>query len=292
VIELLERLTPRPSRYVCLDFGRDHLSALEVFDGAVTRWVAVPLAEEDLDNGSPGDPKALAAAVAAALRLGGMEAQTARIALPDEATVSRQLLLPAMPRRDLSRAMHFAAERHIPFPLDRARWAWDVVEQTPEQLTVYLVATWVDVVDRFAEVARAAALEPQVLEPRAVALARALGQDHALLLDAGPRRVHATLLVGGQPAFVDTVIAGPTERREALDRLLQRAYRQQSAEASAGARLAPVLLAGDLELSELKMPVEGRMVGQVLNGQLPATPHGFPAGSYLANLGLSMRTPR
>lgn len=292
MIELLERLTPQPSRYVCLDFGRDHLSALEVFDGTVTRWVAVPLAEEDLDNGSPADPKALAAAVAAALRLAGMEARMARIALPDEATVSRQLQLPAMPRRDLSRAMQFAAERHIPFPLDRARWAWDVVEQTPEQLTVYLVATWVDVVDRFAEVARAAALEPQVLEPRAVALARALGQDHALLLDAGPRRVHATLLVGGQPAFVDTVIAGPADRRDALDRLLQRAYRQQSAEASAGARLAPVLLAGDLELSELKVPVEGRMVGQVLNGQLPARPHGFPAGSYLANLGLSMRTPR
>lgn len=292
MIELLERLTPQPSRCVCLDFGRDHLSALEVFNGAVTRWVAVPLAEEDLDNGSPADPKALAAAVADALRLAGIEARMARIALPDEATVSRQIQLPAMPRRDLTRAMHFAAERHIPFPLARARWAWDVVEQTPEQLSVYLVATWVDVVDRFAEVARAAALEPQVLEPRAVAVARALGQDHAVLLDAGPRRVHVTLLVGGQPAFVDTIIAGPADRPEALDRLLQRAYRQQSAEASAGGRLAPVLLAGDLELSELKIPVDGRMVGQVLNGQLPATPRGFPAGSYLANLGLSLRTPR
>jgi type IV pilus assembly PilM-like protein len=292
VIDLLRRLTPQPERYVCLDFGRDHLSALEVFNGAVTRWIAVPLAEEDFDNGSPADPKALAAGVAAALRRAGMEAQTARIALPDEATVSRQLQLPAMPRRDLARAMHFAAERHIPFPLARARWAWDVVERTPEQLTVYLVATWVDVVDRFTEVAREAALEPQVLEPRAVAVARALGRDHALLLDAGPHRLHATLLVGGQPAFVDTVMAGPADRREALDRLLQRVYRQQSAGASAGGRLAPLLLAGDLELSELKVPVEGRMVGEVLNGQLPATPRGFPAGSYLANLGLSMRTPR
>jgi len=252
----------------------------------------VPLAEDDLDNGSPADPKALGAAVAAALQLAGIEAREARIALPDEATVSRQVQLPAMPRRDLRRAMHFAAERHIPFPLARARWAWDVVERTPEQLTVYLVATWLDVVDRFAEVARSAALEPQVLEPRAVAVSRALGEDHALLLDAGPHRLHVTLLVDGQPAFVDTVMAGPADRREALDLLLQRAYRQQSVVASAGGRLAPVLLAGDLELSELKVPVEGRMVGQVLNGQLPVTPRGFPAGSYLANLGLSMRAPR
>src|SRR5215510_13811863 len=116
MIELLERLSPQPPRCVCLVFGRDHLSALEVFNGAITRWIAVPLAEEDLDNGSPADPKA----VGAALRLAGMEARIARIALPDEATVSRQLQLPAMPRRDLRRAMHFAAERHIPFPLARA----------------------------------------------------------------------------------------------------------------------------------------------------------------------------
>ena len=289
---MIERFTRSHQPIVCLDFGRDRLSALEVANGAVARWISRPLPQDSLTNGDPILPEYLGDAVRQALAGPGIVSRRARIALPDEATVSRQVTLPPMARRDVPRAMHFAAERHIPFPLDRARWAWDVVEQTPEQLTVYLVATWVDVVDRFAEVARAAALEPQVLEPRAVALARALGQDHALLLDAGPRRVHATLLVGGQPAFVDTVIAGPTERREALDRLLQRAYRQQSAEASAGARLAPVLLAGDLELSELKMPVEGRMVGQVLNGQLPATPHGFPAGSYLANLGLSMRTPR
>src|SRR5262249_31120392 len=115
VIEFLERLTSQPTRCVCLDFGRGHLSALEVFNGAITRWVAVPLAEEDLDNGSPVDPKALGAAVAAALRRAGMEVRLARIAPPDEATVSRQLQLPAMPRRDLARAMHFAAERHIPF---------------------------------------------------------------------------------------------------------------------------------------------------------------------------------
>src|SRR5262245_643658 len=127
MIELLERLSPQPPRCVCLDFGRGHLSALEVFNAAITRWVAVPLAEEDLDNGSPVDPKALGAAVAAALRGAGMEARLARIALPDEATVSRQLLLPAMPRRVVPAALHRAAGLPIPFPLARARWAWDIV---------------------------------------------------------------------------------------------------------------------------------------------------------------------
>jgi hypothetical protein len=190
--------------------------------------------------------------------------------------------------------MHFVAEKHVPFPLERARWAWDVIDRSRDSTTVYLVAVWRDVVDRYAEVARAAQLEPEVLEPRAVAVARALDQEQALVLDAGARRLHATLLVTGQPSYVDEVVVGTVvhDVREALDRLLQRAYRHQSTAAGSPGRLAPVLLAGDLEYAELSLPVAGRPVSEVLNGHLPQAPKGFRPGGYLANLGLSLRSGR
>jgi len=279
---------------VCLDFGRDRLSAIELVEGSVVRWAARPLAEGSLQNGDPVHPAAMGGAVHRMLERSGMQARQARMALPDEATVSRQIILPVMPRRDLVRAMHFAAERHLPFPVARARWSWDVIERTPERLVLYLVATWRDLAEHYAEVARAAGLVPEVLEPRALAVARAVDQERALLLDGGERRLHATLLVGGQPVFVDDVMTGSAaaERREALDRLLQHAYRYQSTAAGAPGRLAPVLLAGDLELADLELPVAGRPVSEVLNGHLPAAPSQFPAGEYLANLGLSMRAPR
>ena len=216
------------------------------------------------------------------------------MALPDDATVSRHLSLPAMPARDLARAMHYAAERHLPFPVDRAHWSWDVVGVSPGHVHVYLVATWRDVVEHFVAVAAAAGLTPEVLEPRSTAVARALDQDRALLVDSGARRLHAMLLIDRQPAFVDEVVTGsdPAERREALDRLLQRAYRHQSTGPGGAGRLAPVLLAGELELAELSLPVGGRPVGEVLNGQLPPGPARFRPGAYLANLGLAMRTAR
>jgi hypothetical protein len=223
-----------------------------------------------------------------------MQARRLRMALPDEATVSRQITLPPMPRRELSKAMHFAAEKHIPFSIDRSRWAWDVVRRDREGTVVYLVATWRDVVERYAEVARGAGLEPEVLEPRAVAVARALDQEQALVLDAGERRLHVTLMMAGQPTYVDEAIVGAVvaDQREALDRLLQRAYRHQSSVAGTPGRLAPVLLAGELEHAELELPVGGRPVSEVLNGQLPKAPRGFRPGAYLANLGLSMRGVR
>ncbi len=98
--------------------------------------------------------------------------------------------------------------------------------------------------------------------------------------------------MGGRPAPVEEMAAGTDirERREALGRLLQRAFRYQSTISGGPARLAPVLLAGDLETSGMDLPVSGGAVTDVLNGNLPAAPRGFRAGGYLANLGLGMRT--
>jgi type IV pilus assembly protein PilM len=287
---MIGRLTRGRQPIVCVDFGRDRLSLLEVAEGTVTRWITRPLPEDALRNGDPILPVYVGEAVRQSMVRAGMTARRVRIALPDEATVSRQITLPAMPRRDLVKAVHFAAEHHIPFSIDRARWAWDVVEQDRSTISLYLVATWRDLVDRYAEMAAAAGLEPELLEPRAIAMARALDQDQALVLDAGDNRLHVTLLVGGQPILVDEVAVNATsDERDALDRLLQRAYRHQSAVAGTPGRLAPVLLAGELEYADLELPVPGRPVSEVLNGQLPLAPQGFRPGAYLANLGLSMR---
>lgn len=289
---MIERLRPCRQPLVCLDFGHERVSAIELIDGAVTRWDSRPLAEDVLRNGDPVHPTALGDAVRRLLMAAGIAGGRARMALPDEATVSRHVTLPAMPGRDLRRAVHFAAERHLPFPIDRARWSWDVVERTPEQVTVYLVATWRDVADHYAEVARSAGLTPEVLEPRGLAVARALDQQQALLVDAGSRRLYATLLVAGQPTFFDEIVAGSThvDRRDAMDRLLQRAYRQQSS--AAGRRLAPVLLGGGVDASTIPLSVAGRPVTDVLNGHLPAVPADFRPGDYLADVGLSMRAGR
>lgn len=283
----------RPSRHVvCLDLGRDRMAVVELADKAVVRWFSRPLPDGALLNGAPADPAQLGGVLRQSLALAGVEGRRARIALPDEAAVSRMIKLPSMPRRDLVRAMRYEAERHVPFPINRARWSWDVFRRGTDEIRVYLVAAWQDVVDVYAEMARAAGLEPEVLEPRAIAVARAIDRDEALLVDAGRRRLHLTLYLGGQPVLVDEIASGTDlrDRREALSRLLQRAFRHQSDTSGGSARLAPVLLAGDLETSGIELPVSGGAVTDMLNGHLPAAPRGFRAGGYLANLGLGMRT--
>ena len=268
---MIGRLLRGRQSVVCLDFGRDRLSALEVTDGAVTRWISRPLPQDALNSGDPTLPEFLGDAVRQTLARATIVSRRARIALPDEATVSRQITLPPMARRDLPRAMLFAAERHIPFPIERARWAWDVIAQGPEGVTIYLVATWRDVVEQ-----RDQPNQPgDALHPLEQHFRRAVDDeaDAAAEFRLVLRRLARFVAVPG-------------------DRLLQRAYRHQSTVAGGPGRLAPVLLAGDLEDADLPLPVAGRPVSEVLNGQLPRSPQGFRAGAYLANLGLSMRRSR
>lgn len=281
-------------RIVCLDFSRDHLSVVQVVDGTISVWGSRPLPRGMLVNGDPVDPAPLSDLVRQCLPSADNGAMRARMAIPDEATVSRHLVMPLMPLRELAQAMRFTAEQHIPFPIGRASCSWDVVATTPEGIRVYLVAAWRDVVDRYAAVARLAGLQPEVLEPRSVAVGRALDQDRALLVDLRADSLHLTLFVDGQPMLVDEQPLEATGRdpREAMDRLLHRAFRYQSTAPGGAARMAPVLLAGELESGELELPVPGRPVTQVLNGHLPAAPPGFQAGRFLANLGLAMRSSR
>lgn len=284
----------RSTRTVCLDFSRDHLSAVEVVDGTISAWETWPLPPGILFNGDPVDSPSLGDLVRRCLPSIGVQGKQVRMAMPDEATVSRHLVMPRMPRRELVQAMRFTAEQHIPFPIGRARYSWDVVEMLPEGIRVYLVAAWRDVVDRYAEVARIAGLQPEVLEPRSVAVARALDQDRALLVDTGANSLYLTLFIDGQPMLVDEQPLEGTagDRREAMDRLLHRAFRYQSMVPGEDVRMAPVLLAGELELAEFELPISGRPVTQVLNGHMPPPPPGFHAGKYLANLGLAMRSSR
>jgi type IV pilus assembly protein PilM len=282
------------SQLACLDFGLGQLTFLQVANGAVNAWGSRPLPEMLLRNGDPYEPAALGEVVRQSLSIAGIDARRARMTIPDEATVSRQVTMPPMRRRDLARAMGFEAERLLPFPIERARWSWDVIERTPDKVKIYLAAAWGDVVDHYIEVARCAGLQPEVLEPRSLAVARAVDCDQALLIHGGAQRLHLTLISGGQPIFMDEQARGRTfaELRESLDQLLQRAFRYQSTNMRAASRMAPVLLAGDLESTELPLPVHGQPVTRVLNGHLPSAPSGFRAGNYLANLGLGARSRR
>lgn len=281
----------RRDAVLCLDLNVDRVAALEVAAGRIRAWTIGHLAPDSLRGGDPRDPAQLAADLRSALRPAGIRATRARVTLSDDATVVRVTSLPRMPRRHLRGAVRYLAEQQTPFPTDRSALAWDVIEEGPEKITISLAVAWRDVVQRLAAAVAQAGFKVESIEPRSIAVARALGLDQALILDTEGPHARLTYASRLQAPFADQLPLRRGAEWEVLDRLLARALQGQRG------KPPPVLLAGELETAATSgrlatLAVEARPASLVLNGRGPLRPEDLPGGALLAPLGLSMQRER
>ena len=275
-------------RLVCLDFSLDRLAAVEVADGQVVRWTVEPILAGSLRGGDPVDREQLAGELKSALARARIGAKKARIAISDDAAVVRVIDVPRIPKRHMAGAIRYLSEQETPFPQGRASLAWDIVERRQSTVRVYLAAAWRDVVQRLADVVRAAGLDPQVIEPRSLAIIRAVGQEQAIVLDAGQAVARLTYVSRTETPFTDQIPVLGDGEWVAANVMLGRALRGHRGEAP------PVLLAGTLEAgantpeSEI-LGVKASPATSMLNGHGPVRRAGMPGGALLAPLGLAIR---
>jgi Type IV pilus assembly protein PilM len=275
--------------FVCIDFMLDQLRVIEVQDGEITGFFVRPLPVGSLRSGDPVEPQLIGIELQESMRALGMQSIEARLALPDEAAVGKIVELPRMPDRHLRKAVAYAAERALPFQLDRAAWSWEVIARDEATISVYLVAAWRDTVDRITEVASSAGLKPTVVEPRALAVARTFGVARVTVIEASASQLRLTQVLPSQVAYVDAGIcpSDPTEAGAAIERLLQRSSRRQLGVNDL--EPSPVVLAGDLEDAGLFLSVPATPLATLLNGHPPHRPKAMDSGYYLASIGLAMR---
>lgn len=277
----------RSRAIVCIDFVLDHLRVIEVENGVITGHFLRPLPAGVLRAGDPIEPDLIGGELRQCMRATGMEGTVARLALPDEAAVAKIIQLPRMPDRHLRKAVSYSVERELPFPAQRAAWSWQVIARDQSSITVYLVAAWRDLVDRVAEVAISAGLEPTLIEPRALAVARAIGLPRATVVEASGSQLQLTQVQPLSAPFVEVGSCPPDRREaeEAIERLLQRSTRHQLG--ANDLEPSPVLFAGELEDAGLKLRVPVTLLSSALNGHPPRRPEGMQAGHYIASLGLA-----
>jgi hypothetical protein len=278
----------RGEHVVCLDLSLDRLAAVEIADGRVVKWTVQPLVAGSLRGGDPIDAEQLAGELKSALARAGITAKKARIAISDDAAVVRVIDIPRMPKRHVPGAIRYLSEQETPFPAGRASLAWHVIERGPHTMRVYLAAAWKDVVQRLTDAAKGAGLEPQIIEPRSLSINRAVGQEQAIVLDAGEMVAGLTFVSRTETPFSDQVPILGGGKWDAANLMLGRALRGHRGAAP------PVLLAGDLEAAANRPESAFRGVSvhaasAALNGHGPARPSSMPGGALLAPLGLAMR---
>lgn len=278
-------LLPQPT--VCIDVRSTHLSVIVIRSSAVRNWASLAIPVDLATDAAPDAPGRAAQVLKAQLEDWSVRGGKARIGVPDEAVIMRTVQLPPMPARELRRAMDYTLEREMPFPPDRSCRTWGVINRHQSHYDVLLAFAWRDLIQRYLDLARLAGLEAELIEPRSLGVARALSDADAVVLEAARGRMHGLRIgilpaVGQSVVFEDTPAAVDAAIKEVLAVIAKRAAGRTHD------RPPQVLVAGDLEALAGVPGFPGEPASAGLNGHPPRRPADFPAGHYLAPIGLAM----
>ncbi len=175
-----------------------------------------PLPPEALHDGKVLQPPAVQLYLARLMRVLKLRRAEVRLVLSDSACVTRFLAYPRMPQRDLERSLRLESTRELPMNPASAYLGWETVEVDGGQHRVFLVGAWRDIVDGYLQAVEGLG-RPKIVEPRSVALARAVGLADVVLMDWTGERIQVVVVENHRVTFstsrtIPTAVAESTAR--------------------------------------------------------------------------------
>lgn len=152
-----------------------------------------------------GTPKAFGGEASLMLKrlvkAGEMEARAVNMSVPIFSSFLTVMELPQMSESELVNAVQFEAKKYVPVPLDSVVIDWSLIGTSGEgKILVLLVAIPKDLINEYANIARAADLKLLTIELETISAARALiGNDPvpAVLMDMGSRDTTISVVDNG-----------------------------------------------------------------------------------------------
>lgn len=176
-----------------------------------------PLPAEAIHDGKVLQPPAVQHYLVRLMRALKLRRAEVRLVLSDSACVTRFLPYPRMPRRDLEHSLRLESPRELPMNPDNAYLGWEEVD-TDGQHRLFLVGAWRDIVDAYVQAVEGLG-GASIIEPRSVALARAVGLADAVLVDWTGERVQVVVVEGHRVTF-STSRTLPAAATESTTRLV------------------------------------------------------------------------
>jgi hypothetical protein len=180
------------TRPICaVDFTTSSINILVRRRGDKIEATEALLPSEAIEDGKILQPVAVQLFLTRMLKELHLDQPEIRLCLSDSACVSRFLDYPQMPMRDLEQSLRYEAGRELPVNPNNAYLGWQVLDEEAARRRVLLVAAWRDVVEGYLQSAQGLG-KVTVLEPRALALARAVGLPDSTLIEWADDRLQVT----------------------------------------------------------------------------------------------------
>ncbi|MFZ4578297.1 MAG: type IV pilus assembly protein PilM [Myxococcota bacterium] len=175
------------------------------------------LPPDTLRDGVIRQPALLIQRLKDVFQLNGIKPRQVALAVSGPSVFVQRLRLPRLSDAQYQAALRFQAEQHVPFDVSDAYLDGVIVDPSPDpsHMDVLLVAARKAAVDEWTSVARAARLQPVVVDVATLAVCNAFeasGQGAAdevsLLLDIGAAQTHLAVVSRGVPLLARDVATG------------------------------------------------------------------------------------
>ena len=207
----LVRLKARQGSYQLVNFG------------------VMPLPPRSIVDHTSMDEGSVVTAIRNLIRMEKISARDTAVALSGQAVLSKTIRLPRMSDRELTEAMQWEAEQHIPFDMADVNLDFRILspdDATGGQMDVLLVAARKAKVAEGTGLLTAAGLRPVVVDVDALALANAFEAAHDLadapiaLVDIGASTMNVNIVSNGVTLFQRAVATGGARYTSAVQNAL------------------------------------------------------------------------
>lgn len=192
-----------------LEIGTSAIKAVALTpDGsAVQQAVMTPTPLGAMRDGGVVEPQAIASEIRSLLGRSGITHKQVVTAIPNQATVTRNIMIPRMDIKELrsSDVILYEAERYIPYPIDEVTLDYHLLDDpstlaADAQMEVVIAAVPNDVVGRHLETLQMAGLQTTVVDVKSFAALRTIGQQSVT-----PNEIVLALEIGASSSVIGLV---------------------------------------------------------------------------------------
>ena len=149
-------------------------------------YQAVDLPPETVKDGYIIDRKFVAGKIDAIFKSARLPRSQVYATIAGMSYIYRVLALPKMKLAMLPEAIERATQKEIHLPLSDLYLDWQIISQSEKEITVYVQGVPRRLIDALFDTLKAAGIEPAAVGLKSLALARAVNQFNALIVDFEP----------------------------------------------------------------------------------------------------------
>ena len=165
----------------------------------IEKWVSAELEPNLVVNGVVMDPDSVAARLKDLFNDHAIKKDNLIVGLSGIHGITRFIDLPNVPLNVLDEAIYHEAERELPITMDTVYLSWQVIKETYQDMTIFIVAYARNTIDPLMDALQKAEMKPVFLELAPLALTRNVDSPTSIVFDVRSNEMDIVVLIDNLP---------------------------------------------------------------------------------------------